>query len=316
MVYKRYFIGALSSFLLLLSVSALGSECGCVVVKPRKALLLVSSRLAYPSLAYVAQVMGSCYNYPLPLVLGTDKDKASRLFLDNPSIDLLGAAGKISPVSDLTSDDNRIDFGYCGLVLACHKTNSKISLTLQDLFYALVDRIPQNGRLVANHYKYWNEINHMLPHQPISVYLPEEETHSFSVVEILLLQRIASSIPAYSDVTLKVRSDETVRYYHNDGETVIHEIMNNPQMFGLLNYNFFSKGHEYLTSVRVDGITPDATTIAAGKYPLIRKLCLYFRRNNSAFTPALQKFIAILLADDISGRDGRLTRFGLIPLFS
>ena len=316
MLNKRYLTEIIVSLILLFSVSALSSECDCVVVKPRKALLVVSSRLAYPSLAYVAQIMGSCYNYQLPLVLGTDKDKASRLFFENQSIDILGTDGKISPPSELSSDESCIDFGYCGLVLACHKTNFKISLTMQDLFYALVDRIPQNGSLVANQYKYWDEINSKLPHLPIFIYLPEEESHSFSVVKILLLQRIAAGISAYNGVTLKVRSDKTVKYYHNDGETVIHEIMNNPHMFGLLNYNFFSKGYQYLTSVRVDGITPDPGTITAGKYPLIRKLSLRFRRSNVAFANALEKYIDIMLADDISGRDGILTRYGLIPLFS
>ena len=61
------------------------------------------------------------------------------------------------------NDIIEIKIGHDGIVIANLKSNKKSFFTKKHLFLALAEKIPENGKLVANKYKFWNEIDSSLP---------------------------------------------------------------------------------------------------------------------------------------------------------
>lgn len=66
--------------------------------------------------------------------------------------------------------------------------------------------------------------------------------------------------------------------------------------------------------VRLDGVAPDATTIAAGTYKASRSHYLYVKNQHVGMVPGLMEFVAEFLSDAAQGVDGYLVKDGWMPL--
>jgi len=58
--------------------------------------------------------------------------------------------------------------------------------------------------------------------------------------------------------------------------------------------------------------TPD--TISSGKYPISRSLFFYTKNSHRKDVPAMDKYVAMFMKEDMIGPDGILSEIGLIPL--
>ena len=82
-------------------------------------------------------------------------------------------------------------------------------------------------------------------------------------------------------------------------------------MFG---YSFLEQNLDTVKPETIDGVTPNAETIASGEYPLSRSLYIYVKKAHIGVIPGLQQFVQEFLSEGAAGKGGYLADRGLIPL--
>jgi phosphate transport system substrate-binding protein len=69
-------------------------------------------------------------------------------------------------------DITEVLLGYDGLTLAISKKGPDFNVSKEQLYLALGKEVPVEGKLVANPYKNWSDVDKSLPAEPILVYGP------------------------------------------------------------------------------------------------------------------------------------------------
>lgn len=83
---------------------------------------------------------------------------------------------------------------------------------------------------------------------------------------------------------------------------------------GIFGYSFLYENSDKLKAVTIDGIAPDADTIASGAYEVSRPLFIYIKNAHRGVIPGLDDFVSEFVSEDSLGPDGYLAERGLIPL--
>ena len=83
---------------------------------------------------------------------------------------------------------------------------------------------------------------------------------------------------------------------------------------GIFGYSFLFENTDKLKAVAVDGVAPDADTIASGDYAVSRPLFIYVKNAHRGVIPGLDEFLAEYVSEESFGPDGYLPERGLIPL--
>src|SRR3546814_2736347 len=74
--------------------------------------------------------------------------------------------------SDVCSSDLEALLGYDGLSIAVSRKGEVLDVTKEQLSLALASEVPQNGKVVANPYTKWSEIDSSLPDIKIQAFGP------------------------------------------------------------------------------------------------------------------------------------------------
>src|SRR3546814_3602088 len=80
--------------------------------------------------------------------------------------------------------------GYDGLSIALSRKGTVLDISKEELFLALAAEVPQDGKVVANPYTKWSEIDSSLPDIEIQVFGRSEEHTS----ELQSLMRISYAV--------------------------------------------------------------------------------------------------------------------------
>ena len=73
------------------------------------------------------------------------------------------------------------------------------------------------------------------------------------------------------------------------------------------------KDDESVAAVSFNSANPTLDSISDGSYPLSRPLYLYLSSTSKTSKPAVSQYVKTILSDELSGENGFLTYFGLIP---
>ena len=76
-----------------------------------------------------------------------------------------------------------VKIGYDGIVFATDAGNADLKLEPKDLYLALAAEVVVDGKLVANPYKKWSEVNAALPDAEIAAYIPGSKHGTREVFE-------------------------------------------------------------------------------------------------------------------------------------
>ncbi|HTM77080.1 MAG TPA: substrate-binding domain-containing protein, partial [Devosia sp.] len=82
------------------------------------------------------------------------------------------ASEKDACIANGVTDIREIQFGYDGIVFASEASKGDFALTPAMVFKAIAAQVPVDGKLVANPYTNWNEIDASLPDQLIALAIP------------------------------------------------------------------------------------------------------------------------------------------------
>jgi phosphate transport system substrate-binding protein len=95
---------------------------------------------------------------------------------------------------------------------------------------------------------------------------------------------------------------------------IVQTLSRTPGSLGVFGYSFLEQNLDTVKAETIDGVTPNADTIASGEYPLSRSLFIYVKKAHIGVIPGLQQYIQEFLSEGAAGKGGYLADRGLIPL--
>jgi phosphate transport system substrate-binding protein len=191
---------------------------------------------------------------------------------------------------------------------------------------ALAKEVPgADGKLVANPYKMWNEIDPALPAKKIEVLGPPPTSGTRDSFVELVMEKGAESFDslkalkesdakAYEKVWKSVREDGAYVEAGENDNLIVQKLEANPDAFGIFGFSFLEENEAKIKGLPVDGVAPSFETIADGSYKVSRPLYVYAKKAHVGAVPGMAEFVAEYVSDKAIGADGYLADKGLVPL--
>jgi phosphate transport system substrate-binding protein len=211
------------------------------------------------------------------------------------------------------------------LVVAQSKEAPPLRLTVKELFRALGRQFPDEyGEMNFNPHRKWSEVGKSLPNTPIEVRVMGRFSGTHEALQELLLQKGARSIsevakhwaraPVLPKSAWEMRQDTPVVVIHESEEAIARQLVRFPSAVGILDYPVFEAHKSKLRAVEIDGAEPTPADAYDGKYPGIRTLYLYLRKDAISTVRGVSKLAAEYVSSAALGADGYLLKLGFVPL--
>ncbi len=301
----------------------------------RDQIRIVGSSTVYPFTTAVAEQFGRAGLGKTPVVESTGTGGGFKLFcagvgVNHPDLTNASRAIKKSEFDDCqkngVKDIVEIKVGIDGLTIAQSKSGPGIKLTMAQVFLALAEQVPgPDGKLVANPYRNWSDIDRSLPNVKIEVLGPPPTSGTRDSFHELFMEAGAKSVEAlkamqkddakgFEKLWKSVRKDGAYVEAGENDNVIVQKLEANRNAFGIFGYSFLEENQAKLRGVAIDGVEPEYDSIAAGKYKGSRPLFVYAKKQHVGVVPGIDKFIAEYVSDKAMSKDGYLARKGLVAL--
>ncbi len=219
-----------------------------------------------------------------------------------------------------------IKIGYDGIVFAVNSKNPAMKgfkLDTKQIYLALAAQVPVNGKIAANPYKKWKDVDPSLPDVDIVAFIPGEKHGTREVFEEKTLAEGCKQLPEVKAIADDKARHQTCVRVRKDGATVdidgdytetlarISQQANGVGVFGL---SFYENNRDKIAVATVNGIQPTLQTIAKGEYPVSRPLFIYVKKAHMGQIPGLVEFVNFSLSPAMIGPNGAAVKKGLIPM--
>lgn len=288
-------------------------------------LQIAGSSTVLPFASAVAEQFGEAHpEFPTPVVASGGTGAGLKQFcagVGEDTIDIANASRKMKDAeieackANGVTDIREVQFGYDGIVLATDKGFGAFNVTPLTLYQAIVAKVWQNGQLVDNPFKRWNEIDPTLPDQPINLAIPAENHGTREVFQQNLITAgcKAAGVPEdqQKEACTTLRKDVVIEISGDYTETLAR-IQADPTIVGVFGLSFYEENADKLIVATVNGIEPTAETIVSGDYAVSRPLYFYVKGAHIGVIPGLKEYVEFFLSNDIIGEGGSLEDIGLI----
>jgi phosphate transport system substrate-binding protein len=298
----------------------------------RDQLHIVGSSTVYPFSTAVAEEFGKSGKFKTPIVESTGSGGGLKLFCagvgeDTP--DIANASRKIKDSEIETCKTNgvtsitEVTVGYDGIVLANSKKHGRYELTVKDLWLGLAKEVPVDGKLVANPYQTWKDVNSALPADKIEVLGPPPTSGTRDAFVELVMEKGCedfAEIKAIADKKAKAAACASIREdgaYVDAGENdnlIVQKLEANPTALGIFGYSYLEQNEDKLQGSVMDGVEPTFDNIVSGQYEVSRLLYFYVKNQHEGQVPGIREYIAEFTSDKAAGEEGYLADKGMIPL--
>ncbi len=307
----------------------------CLVATPalaRDTIQIAGSSTILPFSSIAAEEFGHAFaQFRTPVVGSGGTGGGLRQFCQGVGLNTLDIASASRPIkaSEIqackTNNVNQIleiRLGYDGIVFASRSDQESFALTAEHVFAATAAQVPQQGKLVANPYTKWSQIDATLPDQEITLVIPAANHGTREVFEETLLKQGCQAVTKTQNLTAQntetyctsVRNDGRVIEVAGDYTETLTRLQVQPQAVGVFGLNFYEQNRDRLQVASINGVTPSLASIGDGSYPVSRPLFFYVKGEHLNLIPGLEQFVDYFLADAVSGFDSPLEEAGLIPL--
>ena len=301
----------------------------------RDQIRIVGSSTVYPFTTAVAEAFGKSSGMKTPVVESTGTGGGMKLFcagVGDDTPDLTNASRRIkkSEFEDCAKNGVteivEIKVGFDGLSLAHSKDAKDFGLTKQQIFMALAKEVPgKDGKLVANPYKMWNEIDASLPATRIEVLGPPPTSGTRdSFMELAMEPGAAkfeslealktSDAKAFEKVWKSMREDGAFVEAGENDNLIVQKLQANPDALGIFGFSFLEQNAATIKDVAVDGVEASYETIADGSYKVARPLFVYAKKQHLDGVAGMKEFLAEYTSDKALGEEGYLADKGLVTL--
>ena len=315
------------------SALALGLAATLVLAPPavaRDSLHIVGSSTVYPFSTTVTEALAKQGALKSPVVEATGTGGGFKLFCEGvgeATPDIAGASRKIKDSETETCAQNgvakitEIPIGHDGIVVASAKDGPDFNVTRTQLFLALAKTVPQNGQLVANPYRSWNEIDPALPAERIEVLGPPPTSGTRDAFVELVMDKGCETLPeiaalqgdAKKAACQQVREDGAYIDAGENDNLIVQKLQANPAAFGIFGYSFLEQNADTLKAAKVEGVAPTYEAISGKQYPVARDLYVYVKDAHRTIVPGIDSFVRELVSERAMGAEGYLAEKGLVP---
>ncbi len=216
-----------------------------------------------------------------------------------------------------------VKIGFDGIVFASRRDGGKFALQPRHVFLAGAKEVPQGGKMVANPYTRWSQIDKSLPDQEIVLVIPGSNHGTREVYEEKTVVPGCNSLPevkamtdskARNSLCLAIRADGRVVEIAGDYTETLARLDSQRTAVGVFGLSFYEQNRDRLQVATVSGVTPSLETIESGKYPVSRPLFIYIKGAHVGVIPGLLEFTQYYVSPQVSGTGSPLDKAGLIPL--
>ena len=304
--------------------AAMMGVMGAAQAQEPEQLRIVGSSTVYPFASYVVEEFGATTDYQTPVIESTGSGGGIKLFCDGvgeDTPDITNSSRRIK-VSEFercqqngVTDITEAKIGYDGIAFAESSSNEPINLTREQIFLALAAKVPQDGKLVANPYEKWSDIDPSLPDREISVYGPPTTSGTRDAFEELVMEAASEDMPAYGgEGYTDIRSDGAYIDAGENDNLIVQRLAEDTEAFGIFGYSFLEENANSLIGASIDGVEPTPEAISSGEYPISRSLFFYIKNQHAESVPAMYEYANLFMTEKMIGPMGYLKGLGLIPL--
>ena len=300
----------------------------------RDQINIVGSSTVFPFATAVSERFGKNTDFKTPVVESTGSGGGLKLFcagigVNTPDITNASRRIKASEVELCASNGIKeiveVKVGYDGIVFANSRASEVLKLSRKDIFTALAKDVPVDGKLVANPYTMWNEVNADLPAIKIEVLGPPPTSGTRDAFVELAMEggckkydMIAamkkSDKSGYKAACHTIREDGAFVEAGENDNLIVQKLEANPNAFGIFGYSFLEQNSDKVQGSEIEGNLPEFDLIAQGDYPVSRSLYFYVKKAHIGVVPGIEEYLAEFTSEDASGEDGYLADKGLIPM--
>jgi phosphate transport system substrate-binding protein len=294
---------------------------------------IVGSSTVYPFTTTVAEQFAKKNGVSAPIVEATGTGGGIKMFCagngpDTP--DAVNASRKMKDEERKVCAENGVEnitemaIGIDAIVIAMSKDHPGINLSTNDIYRALAKYVVVDGKFVENSVKTWNEVRSDLPTDKIEVLGPPPTSGTRdSFVELVFEKECKADIKKNNLIVSEedtkafcqsVREDGAYIEAGENDNLIVQKLQSNPVALGIFGYSFLEENLNTIKGATINDVAPEYDAIAAGNYPIARKLYVYFKGSHFESNPDLKKFMDEYQSDEAIGEEGYLAEKGLIPL--
>ena len=324
MIQRTLTLAAVASFALVAAQSA---------AEARDQIRVVGSSTVFPFSTAVAENFGKTTSFKTPVVESTGSGGGMKLFCSGVGVehpDITNASRRIKSSEFETRTKNgvtvvEVKIGFDGIVLANSKTKEPFKLTKKQIFQALAKEVPVDGKLVANPYQKWSEIDPSLPDAKIEVLGPPPTSGTRDAFVELAMEGGAKKFDslaamrkedkkAFKAVAHSMREDGLFIEAGENDNLIVQKLEANPNALGIFGFSFLDQNADKIQGSIVDDAEPTFENIAAGDYGVSRSLYFYVKKEHVGVVPGISDFVGEFTSEKAWGEEGYLVDKGLIPL--
>lgn len=287
---------------------------------------VAGSSTVLPYATIVAEAFGENYSFPTPVVEGGGSGAGRKKLCEGVGEDTIDIANSSSKMKDSEYEDcaangvtnvKEVRFGYDGIVFASDINGGKFALTPAIIYLAI-----NKDSVIPS----WDIVDASLPAQKISVLIPGTKHGTREVFDQKVLVQGCKDTGMYDEILAKVsdpkaaekecaavRNDGAVVEIDGDYTETLSRLDADKTAVGVFGLSFYENNTDKLQVATIDGVVPSVETISAGDYAISRPLFFYVKMQHLDIIPGLKEYVQFFLSDQMSGPDGELVQYGLVP---
>ncbi len=298
----------------------------------RETIQIAGSSTVLPFSSIVAEEFGQTFaQFNTPIVGSGGSGGGLRQFCQGVGVNTIDIANSSRPIrpnelenckSNGVNEVIEVKIGYDGIVFASRHDSGVFALKPEHVFLAGAAQIPRNGRMIANPYTNWNQIDSSLPNQDILLVIPGSNHGTREVYEETVVHPGCETFAEVKamDRTSKtafcnaIRTDGRVVEIAGDYTETLARLDAQRNALGVFGLSFYDQNRDRLNVATVNGVTPSLDTISTGEYPVSRPLFFYIKNAHVGVVPGLLEFAQFFVHEQIGGMGSPLEGAGLIPM--
>ncbi len=291
----------------------------------RDEIRVVGSSTVFPFSTAVAEQFGKKTDFETPVVESTGSGGGLKLFCSGVGVDHPDVANSSRRMKqkeyDLcqangVTDIIEVKIGFDGIVIGNAIDSPSFDLSRKDLYRALAKETAQYGRITANSFKTWNEVNPSMPPLPIEVLGPPPTSGTRDAFEELAIHKGAHQFGLEKADAKKVEIRDDGAYIESgeNDNLIVSKLEADPKKLGIFGFSFLDQNADRIKGSKIEGVEPTFENIASGEYPVSRSLWVYVKKAHIGVIPGIEEYMAEFLDDAAIGEDGYAVEKGLIPL--
>ena len=322
----------IKTFSKLALITALSISFAAAAQSARDTIQIAGSSTVLPFSSIAAEEFGNNFaQFNTPVVGSGGSSGGLRQFcqgVGTSTIDVANSSRQIRPAEVEACKANgvkqiiEVKIGYDGIVFASRVDAGTFAFKPEHVFLAQAAQVPQNGKMVANPYTRWSQIDKSLPDQSILLAIPGSNHGTREVYEEKVVLEGCKSLPevkamskdAQGEFCLAMRTDGAVVEIAGDYTETLARLQAQKDAVGVFGLSFYESNRDRIKVATVDGVVPTVDNIISGAYPVSRPLFFYVKGEHIGVIPGLQQFTEYFLSDAASGEASPLEFAGLIPL--